>query len=382
MKKTMFRVEIMLTILVSVGLWGCDVSEAEGGTNTDNESRTSHDSDSDSDSTGESDEDSDFGSDSTGESDKEFDFGSDSTGETDETGDTLDPDCGPADEALIANEFGSALWGGENVYLTVQYFHYFGECEYRCVSDEKTLMWRLDPEGNKTELFSFPAGRSALYDVTPDGSRFAVSDPNLNTLVVMDGEGQELASFDKAIYSDISLSPDGTRALLKSLGKTASDAIWTMVTFDGGALVDMPAVTQAKPRSVSWSPDGNRLAYIDSSKTDGPLTILDLELGESIQLDVGETQNYWKVVWRADGGAVYYVAPTSEELTASGIGTGWYQIDAEEGALPVFVTGAVGAVLSSSGDRTLYLENSWLHVQDIVLDKSVYTVTGTGGNCC
>lgn len=293
-----------------------------------------------------------------------------------------DTDCGPAEEALTAEEFDVVQWGGPDIYISVHRFQYFGECEFRCQHDFQSLIWRVDPEGNKTELFSLPRDSHILWDVTPDGSRLAVMDEQTQMMHVLDASGNEIASFDAQRYTDISLSPDGTAALLKSMGTVASDTSWTRMDLADNSLVEMTLSGAADARYVSWSPDGTRLAYFDNTRAELPLTVCNSDDTSPVVLGSIAPNDMVKIVWRSDSQAVYYVEYASADAVTDGLDGGWYELETLPDAAPTYITEAMGGILSSDGNRVLYRENSWMSVFDIAADQSAFSLSGGGGNCC
>ena len=309
------------------------------------------------------------------------DIGDTETHSTDTDYNPADPDCGPMEDALVAEEFNGVLWGGENIYVLVRTYKYFVECEVKCPHDYHTLLWRVDPEGNKTEVFSIPDAEYRFVDITPDGARLVLADSETETLSVINSTGETVAEFDGAIYNDAALSPDGSHILLKSTGATATDAVWTMANLSDNTRTDMVLPTNAKARFVSWSPDGLQLAYIDDTAAGTPLTLCNADDTAPRVLGGNDPNDMRKVVWRSDGQAIFYEDKDPQSVDTA-VGSDWYELSLADGSIPKFITAGLGTVISPTGARTLYLENSWLSVMDIALERSIFTLSGRGGYCC
>jgi TolB protein len=162
--------------------------------------------------------------------------------------------------------------------------------------------------------------------LSPDGKRvgYLHQAPEKHELRVVGRNGRGGRTLDRAdTILDLSWSPDGE--MIAYAPTTGTESALMTVKAGGGeprtlvkvSLAEAPAGAEneegflAQIVSVKWSPDGNRIAYIRHPFRQGSvrqLRVFDLKTGRDFAVSEDAAQVQHPVTWSADGGRILYSA--------------------------------------------------------------------------
>jgi Bacterial Ig-like domain/WD40-like Beta Propeller Repeat len=157
-------------------------------------------------------------------------------------------------------------------------------------------VWAMNPDGSNPHQVSAELSPLSSYAVAPDGRSLVVGDGARLVELRADGSGRRILTDSGLVEFDPSYAPDGSAiAFGRADARTGSGlGIWRRPPGGGGAERVTPSPTQTIPapsespspsggpphapllRSPSYSPDGNRMAFVDMS---GFADIIDLRSG-------------------------------------------------------------------------------------------------------
>jgi Tol biopolymer transport system component len=150
---------------------------------------------------------------------------------------------------------------------------------------------------------------------SPDGSRiaFAAHDGDGQRLFVMNADGSDVRPItdpDRFWVTGAAWSPDGTRigftgSIFDDKGETASSDIFT-VRADGNDLVNVTQTPAAKDDEVgpTWSPDGSRIAFNETSGRSIVLVVHNLADGTERTITEGHVDD--GPAWSPDGSLIAF----------------------------------------------------------------------------
>jgi WD40 repeat protein len=138
------------------------------------------------------------------------------------------------------------------------------------VSPDRTIVTLLDLQGNQLAKFECP-GLVDAVQLSPDGERIVTGGRPQDTARLWDLQGNQLAIFKMphGAAEVVRFSPNGRRIVT---GDDYTVMLWDLkgnqlATFEGRGLV----------RAVQFSPDGNRINHIVTSKEDNTAQLWDLQ---------------------------------------------------------------------------------------------------------
>ncbi len=159
-----------------------------------------------------------------------------------------------------------------------------------------TNLWAMNPDGSNQHQVSAELSPVTSYAVAPDGSTYVVGDGARLVEERADGSARRVLTEAGTIEFDPSYSPDGSRIVFgrADAATGAGLGLWTRPSSGGvpqqvalpsaagspsvpaAGSGSAPVVPAPLLRAPSYSPDGSRLAFID---TGGTVDILDLADG-------------------------------------------------------------------------------------------------------
>lgn len=228
-------------------------------------------------------------------------------------------------------------------------------------------LYAIRPDGGSAQIINASGGGMEGLDWSPDRSRIAFvsnrEDPPgylaLNVFVMnVDGSGEARLTYDLSARGRARWSPDGAMLLFEAIPETTSE-VW-MVSADGSA----PPERLAVGSSPVWSPDGQRIAFIESAAGQ-PTTIqiMDITTRQIIQTISPTFRGGLQLEWSADGSYLFYGA--FPFLAGEG---GIARIDVQSGAAEMLVTDHVsGFALSLDGALVAY--TVWGDLTENVFEK-------------
>lgn len=165
-----------------------------------------------------------------------------------------------------------------------------------------------DPESGEVRALGVQGG---TYDWSPDGDRIAfVSNPYAlggrpSELWIVNADGSGLRKATAAIRQAARprWSPDGSRLALSAYDRERQTSQLYVVGADGSGLRRL--VRGLQPAVATWSPDGERIAYLNRTKRVWSLFVLELATGRVKRLVRGA--HYSGIGWSPDGSRISYV---------------------------------------------------------------------------
>ena len=169
--------------------------------------------------------------------------------------------------------------------------------------------------GAVSRIHADGSGQTAIASVTADsvlwshdGTRILFSSSNLQ---VMTADGNDIT----AIAGDLpwrftpDFSPDGTRVLYAHQREGTWDHDLVSANLDGSDPQTLYSVPDGTITSVSWSPDGSRIAFVWNRGNTVPveLGILTIATGDAVF-----TQDLTNPVWSPDGARIFAQGKTAE----------------------------------------------------------------------
>jgi serine/threonine protein kinase len=189
-----------------------------------------------------------------------------------------------------------------------------GMIAYAARADDPTLRlhYRSISGGPATRITSGLDGDETWPNYSPDGNTIVFESGGvLYTVGALGGVASPVAT-PRPGERDLAFpvwSPDGTRIAFTALGNAVF--VLDLETRDR---VEIASLTD--PHSISWSPDGKRLALVSTNLyhartgtniAPSIIWILEIESGELRQVTTGDYMNM-SPVWAPDGGAIYYLS--------------------------------------------------------------------------
>jgi Tol biopolymer transport system component len=176
-------------------------------------------------------------------------------------------------------------------------------------------LWLMDPDGSNQSQLSFNDYGEFIGSWTLDGTEFIFFSwrGGENEIFIMDSNGTTIRQItdNDSMESMPKLSPDGEWIAFYS-DSTGNMEIFKM-RVDGSALQQLsfehgiyaeysfpPA-----PTHLSWSPDGERIAFISDRDGDGEIFIMDQDGSNIWQLTSNEDQDAWPA-WSPQGDKIVF----------------------------------------------------------------------------
>lgn len=192
----------------------------------------------------------------------------------------------------------------------------------------------------------------AYYPVwSPDGSKIAftrLENDNISDIYVADFDGNQLSNIVQLTNNDAynqfpSWSPDSTRLAFSTLYNrrrqlhTVDIATRVLENFTSDAYIGPPA----------WSPDGLRIAYFAGGNDQYDIHVLTLSTNESMNL-TNRPATYNRLTWSPDGERLAF----TQENSVEDIHAGLYVIDVETANLTLLANSPNYASLDWSPDSS------------------------------
>ncbi len=204
------------------------------------------------------------------------------------------------------------------------------------LSSDPENRWRLglvDLESAE-ETFTEPAADSVFNPTWRDESTVVLSawDESGGYFLEFDTErGSEARVMDGPEYAGLTssegwrrfppspdASPDGTRLLFSTAGDSWQTS--SLYQFDGSSLVQLPgSAGLVKPR---WSPDGQRIAFLDTRANTLEVSNPDLS-GRQTLVQLPESESFGTFCWSPDGRFVVYPRFREEAIVEGEYWTLW-----------------------------------------------------------
>jgi Tol biopolymer transport system component len=166
----------------------------------------------------------------------------------------------------------------------------------------------LSPDGR---YFAFISDRNDLFDVY-------IANARTGEIIDKIVEGNTTPEFEELqiLAPGLTWSPDGRRIAL-STKAGANDAIF-ILNVNSGDRTEVPITNLNELQSVSWSPAGNKLAFIGMNNKQSDLYVYDLDLRIQNKLtdDVFSDAN---PTWTPDGRFIYFTSDRKDYLNAADI---------------------------------------------------------------
>ena len=167
--------------------------------------------------------------------------------------------------------------------------------------DTDTAMLSGTPVPVASGVGAFPTATSGLWSVARNGTLvYRSGGTGLPRPVWIDSMGRELGTVGgPGLYTDVALSPDGTRLAVALVGTQGNSDIWvtdsaggenTRLTFDPGL-----------DTSPAWSPDGKRVAFAASRNGRRDIYVKNADGSGEEQLLLHTDQDKFPTSWSHDG---------------------------------------------------------------------------------
>jgi Tol biopolymer transport system component len=225
-------------------------------------------------------------------------------------------------------------------------------------------------------------GQLAFSDWCPFGCRSVRRTLGIHVLDVRSGKQRLVAAGNR--YTVLAFSADGTRIAFVTFG--GQDVI-SVMNADGSGVTQLPGNLRGQVNSLSWSPDGSRLAYsICSSACGGherhQMFMVDIDGSHRVALGAGASPT-----WSPDGTRIAYAA-RCQVWTMSSDGTNPTRIaDLKEqlGGFPCYEFGGPAVAWSPDGTELavlVFVDPGWEpdHVHGMENDRSYLVVMNADGS--
>jgi Tol biopolymer transport system component len=231
-------------------------------------------------------------------------------------------------------------------------------------------VWALDPSGPSDTLegravaddIAAALVRLGLEDATPlgwssDGTELLFSRPDAASaeslfpkeyLYILHADGSEtLLNEDPISFGGATISPDGTRVVFAAWGDDLG--LW-VVDAEGGRPVRLPLPgAEGIVADPTFSPDGTRIAYVDSGELENHLWVMDADGGNAHEILADEaTVPGGSLQWSPAGDRIAGVARSSDGDNSI------YTFAPDGSDFTPVISGALSPYWSPDGSRIAY----------------------------